>query len=105
MMRRIRAYTFKSTRSLPEILAKFGELGPWRWIERDSDRLGDYISARVLNEPDEAMVKIFIDGERFAVDLELDAEPANIEAVYATVFTSLLPAIRATDIAESEPIE
>lgn len=104
-MRRVRAYTFKSTMSLPDIRTRFGEVGPWRWIDRESDRLGDYISARALPEPDEAMVKIFVDGEHFAVDLKLEAEPLKMDAVYDTVFTLLLPAIGATDIKESDPIE
>jgi len=105
MMRRARAYTFNSKLSLPEIHEKLCEVGPWRWIERESDRLGDYISARALPEPDEAMVKIFINSEGFAVDLKLEADPLKVDAVYDTVFTLLLPAIGATEVTESDPIE
>lgn len=104
-MKRIRAYTFKSPRSLPEIRSRFEEVGPWRWTERESDRLGDYISSRVLPEPDEGMVKIFIEGDLFAVDLKLEAEAKKLDAVYDTVFTLLLPAVAASDIKETEPIE
>jgi hypothetical protein len=104
-MQRARAYTFKSKLSLPQIHAKFSEVGPWRWIERESDRLGDYISARALPEPDEAMVKVFINGETFAVDLKLKADPLKVDAVYDTVFALLLPAIGATEVTESDPIE
>ena len=104
-MKRVRAYAFKSKLSLPQIHATFSEVGPWRWIERESDRLGDYISARALPEPDEAMVKVFINGESFAVDLKLQAGSLKVDAVYDTVFTLLLPAIGATEVTELEPIE
>ncbi len=105
-MQRVRAYTFKSKMALPEILARFREVGPWGWIERESDRLGDYISTRALPDPDQGMVKIFVeDAERYVVDLKLEAEPLKLDAVYDTVFTLLLPAIGATEITESDPIE
>ncbi len=101
----IRAYSFLSRMSLPEIRARCGELTAWQWIERDSDRLGEYISARAVPDPERGMVKIFIDCERFVVDLKLEAEPQKIDAVYDIVFTLLLPAIGATEIVESDPIE
>lgn len=106
-MQRVRAYTFKSRMTLPEILARFREVGPWRWIERDNDRLGEYISARALPEPDQGMVKIFIEdaAEHYVIDLKLEAEPLKVDAVYDTAFTLLLPAIGATEITESDPIE
>jgi len=67
---------------MPEIRSRFEEVGPWRWTERESDRLGDYISSRVLPEPDEGMVKIFIEGDLFAVDFKLEAEAKKLDAVY-----------------------
>ena len=51
------------------------------------------------------MVKVFIDGKNFAVDLKLEAEPLKIDAIYDTVLTLLLPAIQATESTESDPIE
>ena len=104
-MQRIRAYTFISSRSLPEIRARFEEVGPWRWTERESDRLGDYISSRVLLEPDEGMAKVFVEGELFIVSLNLEADPMKLDSVYDTVFTLLLPAVGATDIKETDPVE
>ena len=104
-MRRIRAYTFNTSQTLPEIRARFEEVGPWRWTERESDRLGDYISSRVLMEPDEGMVKVFVEGELFIVNLDLEAEPMKLDAVYDTIFALLLPAIGATEIEETDPVE
>lgn len=104
-MKRVRAYAFKSPMTLPEIRARLDEAGPWRWIERESDRFGDYISARALADPDHGMVKIFIEGDRFAVDLVLDAEPQKLDAVYDTLFAHLLPRIDASEITETEHYE
>lgn len=91
--------------ALPAILARLNELGPWRWIERENDRWGDYISARALPEPDEGMVKILVDGDHFVANLVLEAEPAKLDAVHDTLFTYLLPGIGATKVTETEHFE
>lgn len=100
-MRRVRAYAFSAEKSLPELRDAFNALGPWRWLDRDSDRHGDYISTRVM--PD-GMVKVFVDGDRFVVNLVVEAPPAKLDAVHQTL-TRLLQSVSAVDLAETEPIE
>lgn len=104
-MKRVRAYTFKSPMTLGDMFARLNEIGPWRWIERDSDRFGEYISARAIPEPDHGMVKIFVEPGRYAVDLLLEADPSKLDAVNDTLFTHLLPAVGATEISETDHYE
>jgi len=46
------AYAFKSDLTPGAIVARFRELGPWEWDDRDSDSWGPYYSAGVLSPPD-----------------------------------------------------
>jgi hypothetical protein len=93
------ARSFTSALSLPEIKARLNEVGPWRWIDRDNDNYGEYISAKVLDEPHTGMLKIFVEPEHFVINVKLKSEApdakAAFDAVQATLFDRLLPAIGA----------
>ena len=105
-MKRVAAYSFRSPLALEQMFAKLNELGPWRWIERDNDRWGEYISARALPDPDHGMVKIFVEPDHYAVDMVLESEAhTKLDAVYDTLFTYLLPALGATDVKETDHYE
>jgi len=105
-MKRVAAYPFRSPLALEQMFAKLNELGPWRWIERDNDRWGEYISSRVLGDPDHGIVKIFVEPDHYAVDLVLVSDAgAKLDAIYDTLFTYLLPAVGASDIKETEHYE
>lgn len=102
-MKRVNAYSFASALPLPDMFARLNALGPWRWIERDNDRWGEYISAGVLDAPDRGIVKIFVELDRFAVDYVLESESRErLDAVFDTLFAHLLPAIGAQDLAETD---
>lgn len=108
-MSRHLAYAFKSDLTLGEMFSRLQELGPWRWIERDSDRWDAYISALALDEPAWAMVKIFVEEGFYVVDVLFrsdhpDAQP-QYEDVHRTLFERILPAIGGRDIARSDPRE
>ena len=45
IVKRLFAYNFKSPLSIEQMFERLKELGVWRWLERDNDRWGDYISA------------------------------------------------------------
>ncbi len=104
------AYSFQSPLSMPEILKKLKRLGPWRWIERDNDNWGEYVSARALEEPhDHGMVKLISDEGRYIINVYLrsrqpGAQP-EFEAVREIIFKRVLPAIKASDIQKTDDIE
>jgi hypothetical protein len=108
-MRKGYAYTFRSALSLPEMLEKLVAAGDWRWIERDSDRWGEYISARVLRDPHSGTVKILSEDDHYAVNVMLETEapdaPALFEQVRATLFDKVLPLIGASGLARTDTYE
>jgi hypothetical protein len=120
------AYSFRSPLSLAEVLERFRTLGPWRWIERDNDNWGEYISARALDDlhgSHAGMVKLITDDEghrpldrfwgsgrgRFIINVYLRADQPGARAEFATVrdtiFQRLLPAISATHIRKTDDLE
>ena len=103
------AYSFQSPLSLAEVFERFRDLGPWRWIERDNDNWGEYISARVLHDPHDGMVKLIIDSGRFIINVYLRSDQPSARAEFAavrdTIFQRLLPAISATDIVKTDDLE
>ena len=99
------AYSFQSDLPLAEIFERFKKIGPWRWIERDNDRWGEYISSRVLPLPEhDCMVKLIVEPDRYAINVCLDSEHPDarklFDQVRVTLFYKLLPAIGARDLAE-----
>jgi hypothetical protein len=103
------AYAFTSPLSLGDVHKKLNELGPWRWIERDNDRFGEYLSTRVLDTPDHGMIKVFVEGDRYAINVFLESEDPAAEARFAsikdTVFKVLLPGLGAASITRTEMYE
>jgi formylglycine-generating enzyme required for sulfatase activity len=100
-------YTFDSDLGLTEMLAKLTEAGPWRWIDRDSDRYGFYISTSVLPRPQKAMIKILVDDDidRFVVEVSIAAdEEATAEEIERTLFDRLLPTIGARELREVDEV-
>jgi hypothetical protein len=109
MTRHVYAYSFTSPLSLSQMLAKWNELGPWRWTERDNDQFGEYISTRVLDLPQRGMLKVFVESDRYAINVMLQSENPNADNKFAdirtTIFERLLPAVEASAISEAETYE
>jgi hypothetical protein len=105
------AYSFKSDLAFAAIVARFREIEPWHWIDRDNDNWGAYYSARVLNPPDWGIVKLIADSDHdhFVVNVVLRSEAhplgSRFEDVHYTLFERLLPAIGARDIVETDLYE
>ena len=103
------AYSFTSPLSLADIRLRLNGLGPWRWIERDNDQFGEYISTRVLTSPDYGMIKVFSEPDHYAINVLLGSEDACADARFGkirdTLFKQLLPAIEASNIAPTETYE
>lgn len=100
------AVSFNSDLSLEQLFARLNEAGPWRWLMRDSEHWGDYISARALPLPLQAMVKIYVEPDHYVVNVSFDSEgadaPAELAALRETLFDRLLPAIGARNIAPTD---
>lgn len=108
-MRKVYAYAFRSELALPDMLARLRELGPWRWIERDNDRWGEYISARALQEPNGGTVKILAEPDHYVVNVVLESEQSDAQALFESVreilFDRVLPALGAAGLARTETYE
>ncbi len=108
-MRHVFAYAFRSPLALSQLLAKWNEVGPWTWTERDSDRFGEYISTRVLDLPQRGMLKVFVEPDRYAINVMLQSEEPDAEekfgAIRDTIFNRLLPAAEASAITRTETYE
>ena len=98
MKRNAYAYKFKTDLSLPEVFNRLNELGPWRWLERDNDRWGEYLSARAIEAPHDGLAKILIDEGQFVINVALKSEASDpqpaFDAVRKLVLEQILPAIR-----------
>jgi len=105
------AYSFKTDLTLPAMFSRLQQVGPWRWLERDSDRWDAYISATPVSEShrEKAIVKIFVEDGFYVVDILLRSdhpEPrTKYEGVLQTLSQSLLPAIGAREINSADPRE
>ena len=108
-MKRLFAYTFQTELPLAQITARLGEAGGWRWIERDSDRWGDYLST--IGVPG-AVVKLFVNEPTpgtCAVNVRFESDDADAEArcaeVERTLVGAVLPAIGARAVTPAEYLE
>jgi hypothetical protein len=108
-MRKGYAYTFRSELTIEGMLTRLTATGTWRWIERESDRWGEYISARVLRDPHSGTVKIIAEADHFAVNVMLETEdpkaPLLFDQVRETLFDVVLPAIGAAGLARTDTYE
>jgi len=107
-----RAFAFRSDLTLDDMFARLQTTGPWEWDRRDSDRWDYYLSACPVPEPNQVMVKIFVeDVGQYVVDVlfryrqEDAGARADYSAARATLFDRLLPAIGARDITPADPRE
>lgn len=101
-----KAYVFQSALPLADIKAKLNALGPWDWIDRDSDRFGDYLSAQVT--PD-SMAKLYEqDPGHYQLDLKFRSDAPAAEAkkagdeAHARIAKVLLPGLGAHTIGPGE---
>jgi hypothetical protein len=103
------AYAFKSDLTPGAIVARFRELGPWEWDDRDSDSWGPYYSAGVLSPPDHGIVKLIAETDHYVLNVVLrsSAQPvgSRFDDVRDILLDRLLPAIGARDIAETDLYE
>jgi hypothetical protein len=103
------AYSFYSPLSLPELLERLRAVSPWRWIERDNDAWGEYISARALDDPHKGMVKLICEDERYIINVYLRSKHPSAGEAFAEVrdivFQRLLPALDAANIVKTDDIE
>ena len=103
------AYSFESPLFMEEILSRLREKTTWRWIERDNDSWGEYISARVLDDPHDGMVKLIEEDGRYIINVYLRSKDASASSEFAhvreVVMQQVLPAIGASDIRETADIE
>lgn len=108
-MRQVFAYTFTSPLSLADLHSRLNTIGPWEWIDRESERFGDYLSTRVLDSPDRGMIKVYSELGYYAVNvlLQSDDPMANerFTKIKDTLFKIVLPSIEANDIAPTETYE
>ena len=100
------AYSFKTDLTLAQIFARLNEAGPWRWLERDSDHWGDYLSSVALRGVHTAVLKIFEEPTHFVVQTRFESEApdsaAELETLRATLFEKVLPAIEARELTPAD---
>lgn len=109
MNRDIYAYAFKSRMSMAEIRERLNDVGPWRWIDRDNDNWGEYISARALPDPDLGIAKILAEDDHYVINVKLESARADPQSEFKeaenTVFRRVLPAIAAYEIKRTDDYE
>src|SRR5687767_8070548 len=107
-MRMDAALGYASRLTLGQQRARLNTVGPYIWIERDSDWYPDYISTRCY--PDYGFFKIFdaVDG-RFNLTIKLVTDRDIVEAELAQLLGQarelVLPIVDATDIGSAEPYD
>jgi hypothetical protein len=108
-MKRLFAYAFQTHLPLTQIALQLGEAGGWRWMEREGERWGDYLST--VGVPG-ATVKIFMNEPTpgtcaVSIRFESDAPDAQAQAaaIERRVLDAVLPAIGAHAIVATDYFE
>lgn len=104
-MKTVTAWRFRCPYTLEGLRDRLTELGPFRWIDRDNERLGEYLSTRAIPEPDTGMLKIFEEPDHWVLNVVLEADSAVVKATLDVVFERLLPGLEATVLGETDPWE
>ena len=104
-----RAYTFTSPLLLPQIRDTLNKLGPWEWIDRDNDDLGEYLSAHI---PEDSWLKLYVRGTgayqldiKFRPEMEKAVAEKAFDVLHERVKTVLLPGLKATQIVPTPPVD
>ena len=72
-------------------------LGTWRWNERNNDRFGEYISASALTDPEWGIVKIFVEPDHFAINIDLESNDSGAQPRFDAVLETIFKAAAACD--------
>ena len=103
-MKELFALAFKSDLSLAQMFDRLNAAGPWQWIQRDSERFGDYLSTRDL--PGYSVVKIIEESDHFVANTRFESEEPNADAeltaLRETLVGRVLPSIGARDVTETD---
>lgn len=98
------AYSFQSDQSLNQIFTHFNKIGPWKWVMRDNDSWGEYISSGVLPTPHYGILKLIVEPDHYAINVMLKSEHPDARTLFdqvrGTLFDKLLPSIGARDLTE-----
>ena len=98
------AYSFTTTLKFPELLNRLNNDGPWRWMGRDSDHYGDYISC--LGGPDASRLKVFQEGDKYVLNIRYKSDAPNAavewEALHRQLLEQVLPSVGARDVRATE---
>lgn len=104
-MKTVAAWRFRCPYTREGMRDRLNALGPFHWLDRDNDRLGEYLSTRAIAEPDRGMIKIFEESDHWVLNVVLEAEETVVKATLDTVFQQLLPGLEATVLGETDPWE
>ena len=97
------AYLFRVPLSMPELGRALEAVDSWKWVDWDSERYGEYLMGVVVGP--RVRLRIFKEGDRYALDIQYNAESADPELEWKTyrdrILNEILPKIGATDIEQT----
>ena len=94
------AYDFECDKTIEEIILTLNEAGPWRWIWRDKDALGPYISSVPL-EGVRARI-YYAEGPTYTADFKLGVACSAERSTLDDVLGDLLGKLNARNVSECE---